>query len=279
MGESYCGLRPGIGRPRGLLRAYQFPRSRKPPRSHRPRPSLQLTPQPPPYLRPPPPRPRPAGSPNASTACPPGRRLPEPRWNGRLRLADRKSTACAPDSTGNHSAARGISVPVTPGQQYDVSIAMRTGGEYWTCFRTEALWRDGSTPWKTISWVRHRAAADPEVRWVLRPGSQFDPTGARPMSATSLPHRMQSQLRVAAGGLNNSRRSNCPGTTLNVDPALARRPPHADSHPALSRRQQRRQGRRTGPVRVLTRLARPAGNRVRAVSMTRPGNREASYGS
>ena len=48
--------------------------------------------------------------------------------------------------TGNRSAVQGIIVPVTPGQHYDISIAMRTGADYCTCYWMQTLWCDGSQP-------------------------------------------------------------------------------------------------------------------------------------
>ena len=174
--------------------------------------------------------------------------------------------------TGNHSAARGMSVPVTPGQQYDVSIAMRTGGEYWTCSRMEALWRDGIHPVEDYlmgsppGWQRIQ-----KFDGYCGPAVNFDPTWQLYYVRNITPASDAITIALATGGLNNSQAVELFWDNLNVIPSVYALT-HADSHPALSRHQRRWQGQRVGPVRVLTRLAGDPGNRLRAVSM-RPGDR------
>ena len=122
--------------------------------------------------------------------------------------------------TGNHSAAQGITVPVTPGQHYDISIAMRTGAEYWTCFWMETLWRDGSQP------VQDYALGSPpgwngiqKFDGYCGPQANFDPTWKLYHARNIVPASDTITIALAAGGLSNALPLELFWDNLNVIPS------------------------------------------------------------
>ena len=124
--------------------------------------------------------------------------------------------------TGNQSMARGITLPVTPGQAYDISIAMRTGADYWTCYWMETLWRDGSHPVEDYllgsppGWNRIQ-----KFDGYCGPATNFDPTWQLYHARNITPASDTITIALAAGGLNNTQSLELFWDSLNVIPAGA----------------------------------------------------------